>query len=105
MNRQERKEMVADVKQALRDNLDFKLYFSTKDYHQNGWEEGEGTSIVEVYIEVYTERAERELEGIEDTWDCDVEDVIADVASEWGARYWWGDGWADGWSIGLSVHD
>jgi len=105
LSKSDRNRLVADVRDSLNNDLSFDLYFSIDSYHEDGWNEDDGSTNVDVNIEVYTDRADEILGPLEDIWDCDVEDVIAEVASRWGGDCWWTNGWYDGWTIRLSIED
>lgn len=86
MTRKERKELASDIEDRLDNELDFELEYEISDYHQCN------TSVVDVDIEL--------SEDYPDDWDCQVEDIIAAVAEEWGGWYSW-----EGWCISVSVSD
>ncbi len=96
----------ADIRESLDNELSFDLYYNIDVYREYGWNEGEEATNFDINIEVYTDRGSEALEPVDDFWDSEVEDVIEDVASRWGANYWWtSDGWDEGWTIRISVDD
>lgn len=88
MTTKERKELARDIKQRLDEELDFVLDYKISHYHEYG------NSIVDVDFDIY------DTDDCPEDWEEQVEDVISDVAGDWGGFYCW-----DGSCISVSIED
>lgn len=88
MTKRDLKELANDIENRLDDELSFELNYEISRYFENG------TAIVDVDIDI------EDSEDYDDDWDCQVEDIIASVVSDWGGWYSW-----EGWCISVSIPD